>query len=163
MMNLTFLSPKISPNPIAFNVTLRFMIRIENRWEGMTLKKYYSIGEFSKLTGVTQRTLRYYDEKHLLKPSKISESGRRYYQEKDMIPLQQIITLKYLGFALEDIEPLLNEKKGNLQDSLKFQRKLMTQKQEHLNQVIKALDHAIEISEEGKWIRESYIFLFIAS
>ncbi|GIN87176.1 MerR family transcriptional regulator [Heyndrickxia sporothermodurans] len=114
------------------------------------MKEYYSIGEFSKLTGVTQRALRYYDEKNLLKPSKISETGRRYYEEKDMIPLQQIISLKYLGFALEDIEPLLNEKKGDLQESLKFQRQLMIQKQEHLNQVIKAIDHAIEITAEGE-------------
>ncbi|WHY82285.1 MerR family transcriptional regulator [Siminovitchia fortis] len=114
------------------------------------MKKYYSIGEFSKLTGVTQRALRYYDEKNLLKPSKISESGRRYYQDKDMAPLQQIVSLKYLGFTLEDIEPLLKDQKANLQDSLKFQKKLMIQKQEHLNQVIKALEHAIEIIQEGE-------------
>ncbi|MGE8203587.1 MerR family transcriptional regulator [Heyndrickxia sp. NPDC080065] len=123
------------------------------------MKEYYSIGEFSKLTGITQRALRYYDEKNLLKPSKISETGRRYYEEKDMIPLQQIISLKYLGFTLEEIEPLLNEKKGNLQDSLKFQRKLMIQKQEHLQQVIKALDHAIEIIEEGEMDSRVLYFL----
>ncbi|GIN21655.1 MerR family transcriptional regulator [Siminovitchia fordii] len=123
------------------------------------MKKYFSIGEFSKLTGVTQRALRYYDEKNLLKPSRVSEAGRRYYEEKDMLPLQLIISLKYLGFTLEDIEPLLNDKKANLQDSLKFQRQLMIQKQEHLNQVIKALDNAIEIIEEGEMDTRVLYFL----
>jgi len=132
------------------NVTLRCKVRVVNGTGVIRLKKYYSIGEFSKLTGATQRALRYYDEKNLLKPSRVSETGRRYYEDKDMIPLQQIISLKYLGFTLEDIEPLLKDEKGNLQDSLKFQKKLMIQKQEHLNQVIKALDHAIEITEEGE-------------
>ncbi len=123
------------------------------------MKKYFSIGEFSKLTGVTQRALRYYDEKNLLKPSRVSEAGRRYYEEKDMLSLQLIISLKYLGFTLEDIEPLLNDKKANLQDSLKFQRQLMVQKQEHLNQVIKALDNAIEIIEEEEMDTRVLYFL----
>lgn len=142
------------------NVTLRCKVEVVNNGtEGVALKKYFSIGEFSKLTGVTQRALRYYDEKNLLKPSRVSEAGRRYYEEKDMLPLQLIISLKYLGFTLEDIEPLLNDKKANLQDSLKFQRQLMIQKQEHLNQVIKALDNAIEIIEEGEMDTRVLYFL----
>jgi DNA-binding transcriptional MerR regulator len=64
---------------------------------------YYSSGEFAKLAGITKKTLRYYDEKNILKPSLLSDSGARYYTNKDLGRLQQILLLKYLGFSLNDI------------------------------------------------------------
>ena len=48
----------------------------------------YAIGVFAKKTGVTIRTLRFYDEKNLLRPSYVSESGRRYYKDEDIPTLQ---------------------------------------------------------------------------
>ncbi|PWU68713.1 hypothetical protein DLJ74_09815 [Gracilibacillus dipsosauri] len=51
----------------------------------------YSIGKIAKEMNITVRTLRYYDEINLLKPSYISESGYRYYSKKDIITLQRII------------------------------------------------------------------------
>ena len=53
----------------------------------------YTIGVFAKKTGVTIRTLRFYDEKNLLRPSYISESGRRYYKDEDISTLQKILGL----------------------------------------------------------------------
>ena len=77
----------------------------EGRVNGM-----YSIGVFSKKTGVTIRALRFYDEKNLLKPSYISESRRRYYKDEDIPTLQKILTLKFLGFSLEEIKTFIREK-----------------------------------------------------
>ncbi|MDQ0230428.1 MerR family transcriptional regulator [Metabacillus malikii] len=48
----------------------------------------YSIGEFSKKTNVSVRTLHYYDEINILNPSYVSDTGRRYYSDKDLIELQ---------------------------------------------------------------------------
>ena len=64
---------------------------------------YMTVGELAKKMGVTVRTLQYYDRENLLKPSASSEGGRRLYTDKDMIELHQILSLKSLGFSLEDI------------------------------------------------------------
>lgn len=64
----------------------------------------YTVGELAKQMKITVRTLQYYDKINLLKPSFYSEGGRRLYTNKDMIHLHQILSLKYLGFSLEDIQ-----------------------------------------------------------
>lgn len=66
-------------------------------------KEYMSIGELATCMNVSVRTLQYYDEKNILKPSAMSEGGRRLYLKTDMIRLQQILSFKYLGFSLEEI------------------------------------------------------------
>lgn len=63
-----------------------------------------TVGELAKEMDVTVRTLQYYDKEGLLKPSERSEGGRRLYTKKDMVKLHQIISLKYLGFSLDEIK-----------------------------------------------------------
>ena len=65
---------------------------------------FMTVGEVAKKTGVTVRTLQYYDKEGLLSPSSESEGGRRLYTDKDLIILHQIISLKSLGFSLDDIK-----------------------------------------------------------
>lgn len=65
---------------------------------------YMTVGEFAKKTGTTVRTLQYYDKEGLLVSSGKSEGGRRLYTEKDIVKLHQILSLKYLGFSLDDIK-----------------------------------------------------------
>ncbi len=69
---------------------------------------YMTIGEAAKKIGVTVRTLQYYDKKGLLSPSAESEGGRRLYTDKDLVTLHQIISLKSLGFSLDDIKQRLS-------------------------------------------------------
>ena len=68
---------------------------------------YMTVGEVAKKIGVTVRTLQYYDKEGLLSPSAESEGGRRLYTDKDLVTLHQIISLKSLGFSLEDIKQRL--------------------------------------------------------
>ena len=63
---------------------------------------FMTVGEAAKKMGVTVRTLQYYDKEGLLSPSAESEGGRRLYTDKDLITLHQILSLKSLGFSLED-------------------------------------------------------------
>ena len=63
-----------------------------------------TVGELASKMDVTVRTLQYYDKQGLLKPSKQSEGGRRLYTNKDMVKLSQILSLKFLGFSLDDIK-----------------------------------------------------------
>ena len=69
---------------------------------------YITAGEAAKKMGVTVRTLQYYDKEGLFSPSAKSEGGRRLYTDKDLIILHQIISLKSLGFSLENIKQHLN-------------------------------------------------------
>lgn len=65
---------------------------------------FMTVGEIAKKIGVTVRTLQYYDKEGLLSSSAKSEGGRRLYTDKDLIRLHQIISLKSLGFSLNDIK-----------------------------------------------------------
>lgn len=68
---------------------------------------FMTVGDAAKKMGVTVRTLQYYDKEGLLSPSAESEGGRRLYTDKDLVTLHQIISLKSLGFSLDDIKQRL--------------------------------------------------------
>lgn len=89
------------------------------------MKKYYRIKAFSKLTSVTVRTLHYYDEISLLKPSHKSSSGHRFYSEKDLLMLQQITTFKFFGFSLKQVKQLLQSPQFDINQSLKMQTEVL--------------------------------------
>ena len=65
---------------------------------------YMTVGEVAKKMETTVRTLQYYDKEGLLSPSAESEGGRRLYTDKDLVTLHQILSLKSLGFSLDDIK-----------------------------------------------------------
>lgn len=118
----------------------------------------YSIGEFSKKTGITVRTLHYYDEINLLKPALTSSTGRRYYSNENIIQLQKIVSLKFLGYSLEKINEFIHLKDWDIKDSLSYQKQEMLQKQKHIESVIRTLDHALLIMEDQGTI-DSSVFI----
>ncbi len=65
---------------------------------------YMTVGEVAEKMNVTVRTLQHYDKQGVLPPSSISEGGRRLYTDKDIVKLHQILSLKHLGFSLDDIK-----------------------------------------------------------
>ena len=65
---------------------------------------FMTVGEIAKKMNTTVRTLQHYDKEGVLKPSAESEGGRRLYTDKDVIKLYQILTMKQLGFSLDDIK-----------------------------------------------------------
>ena len=65
---------------------------------------FMTVGEVAKKMGITVRTLQYYDKEGLFSPSLQSEGGRRLYTDKDLIKLHQILSMKHLGFSLDDIK-----------------------------------------------------------
>ncbi|WP_029420010.1 MerR family transcriptional regulator [Alicyclobacillus macrosporangiidus] len=68
----------------------------------------WRVGEVADLTGLSVRTLHYYEEMGLLVPSDRTETGHRRYTEADLARLQQILSLKSIGFSLEEIRDCLN-------------------------------------------------------
>ncbi len=67
-------------------------------------KGYMTVGELAKKMHTTVRALQYYDREGLFSPSGVSEGGRRLYTDRDVITLHQILSMKSLGFSLDDIK-----------------------------------------------------------
>ncbi|QQZ09014.1 MerR family transcriptional regulator [Heyndrickxia vini] len=77
------------------------------------MKEYWKVGELAELTGLTIRTLRYYDQIQLFSPSKYTESGHRLYTKSDLTNLQQILSLKQMGLSLDNIKKVIKNKNEN--------------------------------------------------
>lgn len=114
----------------------------------MKKEGYYSSGEIARMAHVTLRTIRYYDKQNILKPSFVTEAGARFYTDADLARLQQILLLKYLGFALEDIKEMTIHDSDThfILNSLGIQQKLVRDRIEQMELVEKAIqDTADEI------------------
>ncbi|MEJ8302874.1 MerR family transcriptional regulator [Saccharibacillus sacchari] len=114
----------------------------------------YTVGAFAKLTGVTERTLRFYHKKGLLEPSAYTERGHRLYTDRDLIRLQQILTLKFLDYPLERIAEELEAEGSALRSSLEHQEQLLRQKRDQLDRMLHTLEHTLNLSEgvdEAEW------------
>ena len=103
--------------------------------------RYYKTGEFAKMANVSIRTIRWYDKQGLLKPTMIAENGYRLYTDKDFVKLQQILSLKQLGFSLEEIFSMtLNDDVNSLMQSLELQSTLIEGKINHLLAIQSAIE-----------------------
>ena len=95
-----------------------------------------TVKDVSKLTGVSARTLQYYDTIGLLKPSKYTESGYRLYDEASLERLQQILLFKELEFPLKEIKRIIDAPGFDRNKALEQQIELLTMKKEHLENLI---------------------------
>lgn len=109
------------------------------------------IHDVRKLTGVTVRTLRHYDQLELLKPAAKTEGGHRLYGESELKKLQQIQFLKQIGFSLSDIKVMLQEENWEWTESIKKQLIFVVEEQQHLNKtetLLRELLHSIALEGE---------------
>ena len=95
-----------------------------------------TVNEVSKLTGVSIRTLQYYDSIGLLKPASYTSSGYRLYDDTAMERLEQILLFKELEFPLKEIKRILDAPDFDRDKALEQQIELLTMKQEHLKNLI---------------------------
>lgn len=95
-----------------------------------------TVNEVSKLTGVSIRTLQYYDKIGLLHPAKYSESGYRLYDDTALEKLQQILLFRELEFPLKDIKVIMDSPDFDRSKALEQQITLLTLKKEHLEKLI---------------------------
>lgn len=108
----------------------------------LIMRNYYKTGEFAKLANVTERTLRYYDKIGLLKPSSILSNGYRQYTDSDLLKLQKILSLKHLGFSIEEIFPIVLEDQ-NLKESFKMQIDLIDSRIKHMTAIKDSMESII--------------------
>lgn len=110
---------------------------------------YYKTGKFARLANVSERTIRYYDKIGLLNPSFVMENGYRQYSDLDLLKLQKILSLKHLGFSIEEIFPMVMDN-TNLKESFELQIDLIEDKISHLQSLKDALKRASQ-SDNLSW------------
>lgn len=102
------------------------------------------IREFADLTGVSVRTLHYYDEIGLLKPASVDKAtGYRYYDDQSLMQMQQILFYRELDFSLKDIRQILSSPNYDKRQALAQQKKLLKLKKQRLERLISAVDNAM--------------------
>ena len=114
----------------------------------------YQVNEFAQVAGVTVRTLHHYDRIGLLKPSGYSSGGYRLYRKHDLVRLQQIVTLKFIGFSLTQIKQLLDSNSFDLEVALNQQREILAEKRRQLDQAVTAIEKAAALlatNDEPDW------------
>jgi len=110
------------------------------------------IGEFSKITGVPIRTLRYYDEIDLFKPAEIDLfTDYRYYKEEQIKDIEIINKLKSVGFTLEEIKNNWNNFTNELMENKKKQ---LEQQLKNVNQSIKEIDKLRSTIHNGRFTND---------
>ena len=95
-----------------------------------------TVNEVSKLSGVSIRTLHYYDTIGLLRPTEVTEAGYRLYDDAALERLQQILLFRELEFPLKEIKEILDAKNFDRNKALEQQIELLTLKKEHLENLI---------------------------
>ena len=106
------------------------------------LENLWQTGEFARLAKITVRTLHYYDRFGLLRPTRRDHNGFRLYSERDFARLQQITTLKFIGFSLVQIKEILGQKEFDLAETLHLQRNIVEAQRNRLNLALKAITRA---------------------
>ena len=100
------------------------------------LKKTMSVHEVVKLTGITARTLHYYDEIGLLKPTKVTEAGYRMYDDTALSRLQNILLFRELKFPLKEIKVILDSPNFDPSEAIAQQIRLLELQYKHLGELI---------------------------
>ncbi len=122
------------------------------------MNKLYAVKQLARLAGVSVRTLHLYDELGLLKPSFRTEAGYRKYGEEELLRLQQILFYKEMGFALEQIGPILDDPAFDLVDALHQHRLALLQKQQHLNVLLSTIDKTIQHLKEKTMLQPEELY-----
>lgn len=116
------------------------------------MEKKMTSGEIAKKTGVSQKAVRLYDEKGLLKPSGYSEGNYRLYDKDALLVLEKIIALKQIGFSLEEIhDNLVAEKDVDITEVLTRQLKILETKRYEIEKAIASINSILLREKEPDW------------
>lgn len=104
----------------------------------------YTVNALAKIAGVSVRTLHYYDQVGLLKPSTIQKNGYRVYEERELLLLQQILFFRELDFSVEEIKQIFSSSAFDLRQALQDHRALIELKKKRLSGLLKTIDATLK-------------------
>ena len=114
--------------------------------------------KLAKISGVSIRTLHWYDEVGLLKPAYYGSNGYRYYEEEQLLILQQILFFRELGFELKQIRRVLGRSDFDKMVALSSHRQVFKKNLEQTRKLIKTIDKTIEHLKGTKKMKEKEMF-----
>ncbi|MDT0460854.1 MerR family transcriptional regulator [Streptomyces sp. DSM 41527] len=109
----------------------------------------WSIAEVARMSGVTSRTLRHYDEIGLLPPAGTASNGHRYYEEADLLRLQQILLMRELDLGLREIQAVLDSQVDRVAVLREHHRRLLKER-DRLETLVRTVGRTLAELEEGK-------------
>ena len=109
----------------------------------------HTVKQLARLSGVSVRTLHYYDQIGLLRPAQVGANGYRYYGREEMLRLQQILLHRELGLPLDAIATLLDDSDRGRVDRLREHRQQLMQRTDHYRELIATVDRTIAELEGG--------------
>lgn len=118
----------------------------------------YTVTKLAKISGVSVRTLHWYDEVGLLKPAYYGSNGYRYYEEEQLLILQQILFFRELGFELKQIQRVLKRSDFDKMVALSSHREVLKKNLERTRKLIKTIDKTIEHLKGTKKMNEQEMY-----
>jgi DNA-binding transcriptional MerR regulator len=116
--------------------------------------KMYKINEIAELSGISTRTLRYYDQIDLLKPSYISKSGYRYYNDSEVEVLQLILFYKKIGYSLRKISRIIHDRTYSDLDALYHIKSEIKKTIEDKENILLLVERTLESKKAGKKMKD---------
>ena len=118
----------------------------------------YTVSKLAMLSGVSARTLRYYDQIDLLKPSRINSSGYRIYGQPKVDLLQQILFYRELEMPLEEIKSILQSDNFDIHEALESHLVNLNNQRKRLDRLIQTVENTIQAKEGGPEMSEQEKF-----
>jgi len=119
----------------------------------------YTVKQVAKMSGVSVRTLHFYDETGLLRPARVGANGYRFYEEPQLLALQQILFYRELGFELKRIKEILGRKNFEIVSALESHRKILERDATRTRRLIATIDKTIEHLKGGKKMKSEEMFV----
>ena len=118
----------------------------------------FSVKQLSKLAGITPRTLHYYDEIGLLKPSEVGANGYRYYGDESLLQLQQILLYRELDFPLEEIKQITTRPGFDVLSALESHKTHLRRRIAHLERLVTTVDDTLQHLKGKKEMSQKQLF-----
>src|SRR5665213_1265467 len=122
-------------------------------------RQTYTVKQIAKLSGVSVRTLRFYDEIGLLNPASRGDNGYRYYEKEQLLSLQQILFYRELGFELSMILKIIKDPKFDRVAALRSHRDHLSKETERTQILIRTIDKTLAHLEEESPMKENEIYM----
>jgi len=118
----------------------------------------YTVKKLATMSGVSVRTLHFYDEAGLLKPARVGANGYRFYEEAQVLTLQQILFYRELGFELKQIKRILGRSDFDRIAALESHRKVLRKNMARTRELIVTIDKTIEHLKGTKKMKSQEMF-----
>ena len=119
----------------------------------------YTVKQLARLSGVSVRTLHFYDEIGLLKLAFVAANGYRFYEQEELLMLQQILFYRELEFELKEIHRLVTSRRFDQLKALQRHRELLVARQARAGQLLQTIDRTIDQLSGGKKMKATEMFV----